>query len=1206
MTLRRRLLVCLAGATLVIAPGTRSLCGATVGEEAKHSYRLSRGDAAVTLQQFAEISGREILFAADAVRGVKTRSVRGRFTALEALQRMLAGTGLRAVPDEQSGALAVCRIPASPADSPTEETGEPPPRRPSRHPPAAENGPPSTTQNNPMKRKNTSLVGAWLSLLVGSVYGAESTAGEGARNRAILPTGVIEGRVQDEVTGRYLPNSRVSIKGTDIRTLTDESGRFILANVPGGRNVVEVLYSGLERKEMSVSVTPGQRVTQNVSLAPAGGGAVKMDPFTVETTKTMQQEMLAINEQRFAPNLKTVVSTGDLTEHGDGNIAEFLKFVPGLSGAPGQRGDIGALSVRGFPSNLTQITQDGADVANAPLSGNTREVELKSTMSITNLARVEVTKVPTPSNGADTMAGSVNLISRSAFEAPRRRFSYTATLVGDHDAILDLLGGKKRYSLWEANKTYFAFPSFNFTYTDPLSSNFGYTISGKYYKVGLPTHERGKTFNTNSATFGSTPQNPLYQSHLDNWWVQLQEKRNFDTTADWRIARNSVLSFGANLFDSFSNNGIYRVSWSAGNNAAPTPASGVRGSHGRDFTIGATGRGQVQFQNNNQVRLYKGAGGNVRYRYDDGNWKADLKTSRSTGSMRYRTTPEYGQMRNVIVQSTTPLRVEHHNIDPLLGPRRTLVFDNSNRPIDTTSADYLLNHTEVVSASMLTFDVSDDVATYNADLRKAIDAFAFPAALQVGAARKTKERVTWNRHNFVLAGYNGPGGTRSPAGLLTPPLAIFPGDDGQRQVVVSPYLAAEAFNRDRGIFYELPANRVNRERERIQREESIEEKVDAFYLQAEARFFDNRLNVLTGVRYEKTKVEGVGARNDPDAVWQRKADGSYLLNAAGNRVRRPEVGASNSLQELPYIWIERGARAGRNYDGYYPSLHLTYNFTEQFQMRAAFAQTYGRPDFSFIIPSVTVNEFTDSGGSITGGRLTQRNPGLLPWSADNYDLTIEYYTNQGGVFSAGVFRKQVVNFFGDVTRESTPQELSDAGVDPAGQQWETRTTINVGNARIDGLELSFNQSLAPFDPWLKGWGRSFRLFANMTKINIDGTNSADFNGFQPLAANWGLIFARGRVRTSLRWNHTGDRPYSAASATLGPNAVNYNVASTRLDVNVSFVLTRHLSVFANLKNVSRVERIQAQRSDTLADHARLRYPNLQSGIATEIGLSGSF
>ena len=233
------------------------------------------------------------------------------------------------------------------------------------------------------------------------------------------------------------------------------------------------------------------------------------------------------------------------------------------------------------------------------------------------------------------------------------------------------------------------------------------------------------------------------------------------------------------------------------------------------------------------------------------------------------------------------------------------------------------------------------------------------------------------------------------------------------------------------------------------------------------------------------------------------------------------------------------------------------------------------------------------------------NPGLLPWSATNYDITTEYYTDQGGVFSAGVFRKEVANFFGSVDRPSTPQELDEVGVDPMGQPWETRLTVNIGDARIDGFELSFNQSLAALDPWTFGLGSSLRVFGNITKITIGGARQGDFQGFLPRSANWGFYFAQKRFRSSFRWNYSSDRP-GAAATNYGPNGEAYNKGMTHLDINLSYSLRPNLAFFVNMKNVFKDFRIQAQRSDTLADYAEYRYPNRISGIATEIGINGSF
>jgi Outer membrane receptor for monomeric catechols len=79
--------------------------------DAPKSFDLPAGDAAETLAAFARQSGEQLVYLLDNVRGHTTRSVHGRFTPAEALQRMLAGTPLtvhRAGPD---GPMTVSRHP---------------------------------------------------------------------------------------------------------------------------------------------------------------------------------------------------------------------------------------------------------------------------------------------------------------------------------------------------------------------------------------------------------------------------------------------------------------------------------------------------------------------------------------------------------------------------------------------------------------------------------------------------------------------------------------------------------------------------------------------------------------------------------------------------------------------------------------------------------------------------------------------------------------------------------------------------------------------------------------------------------------------------------------------------------------------------------------------------------------------------------------
>jgi outer membrane receptor protein involved in Fe transport len=82
-------------------------------------FNIPAGDATQTLKQFSRASGVEVLYPVDSVRGVRTNPVVGQRTAREALQALLAGTGLIVVEDELSGAVAVRRPqPTTPPNRP--------------------------------------------------------------------------------------------------------------------------------------------------------------------------------------------------------------------------------------------------------------------------------------------------------------------------------------------------------------------------------------------------------------------------------------------------------------------------------------------------------------------------------------------------------------------------------------------------------------------------------------------------------------------------------------------------------------------------------------------------------------------------------------------------------------------------------------------------------------------------------------------------------------------------------------------------------------------------------------------------------------------------------------------------------------------------------------------------------------------------------
>jgi TonB-dependent receptor len=298
---------------------------------------------------------------------------------------------------------------------------------------------------------------------------------------------------------------------------------------------------------------------------------------------------------------------------------------------------------------------------------------------------------------------------------------------------------------------------------------------------------------------------------------------------------------------------------------------------------------------------------------------------------------------------------------------------------------------------------------------------------------------------------------------------------------------------------------------------------------------------------------------------------------------------------------ERGARANREYDGYYPSLHATYNITANFLARFSFAKTYGRPNFTEIIPNTSVAELdANNDPNLLDGRINVRNPGLMPWSAKNYDLSLEYYTPQGGLFSVGAFRKDVADFFFDSTRIATAEDLDALQLESQYIGWEITTTNNGGSAQTNGIEFSLQHSLQP----LGKWGQAFQVFVNGSKLKVSGAQSAEFTGFVPKSANWGFTYNHKRLKLTTRWNYRAKR-LSSVVAALGPNGAQYFSASTTMDMNVDFRLTPRLALFANFQNLlGETERLERYGDET-PQYARFT-KDTNSGTFLTFGVKGSF
>ncbi|MBI5692838.1 MAG: TonB-dependent receptor [Verrucomicrobia bacterium] len=1013
-------------------------------------------------------------------------------------------------------------------------------------------------------------------------------------------TGTISGRVQNEVTGQYLNNVRITVAGTALTVFTDETGFFLLANVPAGQVVLDALYSGLDPSRIPVQVPAGGTVQRDFSLTNRAlygdqGKAVKLDPFVLTTSKLTEGEALATNEQRFAANIKNVVATDAYGDVIEGNVAEFMKSLPGITVEYSDVMPL-AVSVRGFDPNMTNVTSDGATLANASRNATSRQFDFMQ-VSINNISRIEVTKVPTPANPASGISGSVNMVSKSAFERSRAQLNYRVFLSASSDGLM-INKQPFPYDTWERRVN----PGFDFDYTLPITKDFGIVLTALHSKAWNEQNYTVTTWNGTAAGTGATPAKPYLASHQVIDAPKWYERNSIGLKADWRVTPHSVLSFGLQATYYIDTNGNVNRTTSVGTNATSTLAGGVPLTFGETFSHSATGRGTSVFASNLLHIDARTLGSNLRWRWQNAGWVVDTSgfASNSKTWMRHVSKGHFNTFASALA-TTTGVRVNFDDITPE-GPKSITAFDQNNRPLDLNDLrNYVLN----TATDGVLRDHRDDTMGLDASVKRSFSVRGVPTAVQAGTQLKSQDRQ--HRRQSRVYTYNGVGTDRTLAPyamtVYTPRRTYF---DYDYIPWPSPNRMVEAWGKNPGLFTQTLANQITTETNRINGTENFKEITSAFYAQGEARLFHNKLLVLTGVRYEKIHDKAAGPLSDPDAAFVRNANGTFARDAAGARIRKAEAGTAGSLEELRLIRKELGRTMNTATDGYYPSLHLTYNLTSNFLLRAAYARTYGRADFANIIPNATIdeNETYNSANPTPGsypGVLIVGNPDLKPWLARNYDLSAEYYTDSGGLFSLGAYRKQISNFHDNITGvTATPALLEQLSLDPNYVGWEVRTTVNGGNARVDGVEASIRQSLAP----LGGWGRHFSVFANGTKLKLYGSRNASFTRFIPESFNYGFTLTRNPVTFMLKWNGRGEQR-QAASAAQGPDASLYEEKRTTTDLNFTWQFKRQISLFANGRNIFNVHYTNLRYGSQTPAYAKISTTR-SYGVQWAFGIKGTF
>lgn len=238
------------------------------------------------------------------------------------------------------------------------------------------------------------------------------TPAAGVTQTQPINTPAVRGQVEDHL-GRFVQGALIRIDGLNREVATDRQGRFRLDGLAAGTYQISVSYLGFEEVSASAVVSASSGQELSIELRPITSTQT-IDSMLVVGVRDGQ--MRALNSQRAADNIKSVLSADYLGRFPDNNVAEAMQRMPGAS-IQRDQGEGKYVNVRGAPLEYANVSIDGV-VLPSP-DGGTRAIDL-DTIPADVISALELTKAITPSMDADAIAGNINIVTQGALDARGR------------------------------------------------------------------------------------------------------------------------------------------------------------------------------------------------------------------------------------------------------------------------------------------------------------------------------------------------------------------------------------------------------------------------------------------------------------------------------------------------------------------------------------------------------------------------------------------------------------------------------------------------------------------------------------------------------------------------------------------------------------------------------------------------------------------
>jgi len=968
-------------------------------------------------------------------------------------------------------------------------------------------------------------------------------------------------------------------------TFTESDGTFEFTGVPAGQVAITVNFSGYNLERQAFTVEAGQTVVREINLTstarvPSREGVVRLEAFTVSSER--EGNAKAVMAQRREMNIVTSVSSdifGDVT---DGNVGEFLKYLPGVdldyveSEARGPR-------LGGMDYQYVGVAFDGMRTASADANrggGSASRGTSFEGFSITSIDSIEINRTASPENDADSPAGTINMKTKRAFDRRGRTVGYnTSVNFNSEEFTLKATDGPrdKKEKKWK--------PNWQFDYAESFfDRRFGVLLSAsraQSYTEQITGTDVG--YNTsNAVSQGDTRPLVVRQINFGDGPKYIR-KDSLLLTMDWKATERLTLSL--NTVYSFYDAEYWNRSftWVAANDNANVNNGRARIGGDGLTTIVATRApsGTVD----NVATLNVGGGGATklvytrqfapRFEYRLGSLIVDGAFGLSRSKNNYEGIERgFGTLTEAGGVPSSWVATRPHPQSWEWTIRQT----SGNDWFDLrsfTSTDLRAGGTRIQNRTEL-WITEKWTGTLNA--RWALPFQRIPMSVKFGGKwdEETRDNNNWN--DYSIWSYIGPGGNTVS---YNPATEVWTNTSwgswanvGPQYISPNPFemgqtnaLSVYNLNGDRGmpprasrnapaeLFQQHPelfvnmANVDNYYNSFIANKQYIRQTLTAGYVQADVRL-TSRLQMRTGVRVEQT--ENAVRERDPLTAAQ-------MLNSpyASQFTRNPTTGIvtpsrATSVSGMLYQYTHQPPVIRTSeYRNYFPSLLFKYNLLPNLEWQAGVNRGISRPPINNLAGLWVVDEVNQ--------RVTAPNPNLRPERHKVYQSRLAYYFGgrSPGQISVAFIRDEATNFI--TSRDYTASEF---GIeDPDFETYTFRSTRNSTELqRYKNMDWNYNQTLGFLGAEaLRGTSIGFtysRSYANMRR-----------SGLAPHRFTSRLGYAFRRFNGSLGIIWADDKPQGTGTNNYG----RYFGAITKLDCSLNFRLSRYATLYVQGRNITNVK-----------------------------------